>query len=114
MLIVCMTFVALGLGYLRHMYEYERGIVESIGPSTFFARHDEPVVWLSLGPPDAIGFYRWNGPAFLEKPMRVLGIPWFDRIERISIYSDEKMPTSTWVAITQLQSLKSIELEDPT
>ena len=46
--------------------------------------------------------------------MRGLGIPWFDRIERISIYVDKKMPTETLNAMTRLHTLKSIELDNPT
>ena len=107
--LICVFIVI--LTNIHSAYEREREIVGSIGVTTYFARFDESVV-CSLGP-DTIGYFRWNGPVLLERPMRSLGIPWFDRIERIHIRNDSALTADTLNQIVQLPNLQILEIASP-
>ena len=61
-----------------------------------------------VGSPYIVGYERWIGPRFLERPMRQMGIPWFDRIVTVVIIRDHEVKLRDLEPLRKLAHLGEI------
>lgn len=110
LILVIAVCMAGWVGYSAIRFGYERLLLQRSGDFVTVIHNEDSVVW-HKGPLDVVARYEWLGPRILERPMRAMGIPIFDRITTVFIHEDFEFTESHINAIASLPNVRLLIID---